>query len=282
MYDSGIMVQFMTRPLPSYLASVVEELELEQASLVTMDDLRRIVQSRGLRTDAAKIAAGLRDRGWLLATGSRGIWEFAPGAHAGPFGRGHPFRAVQAAKLADPKLDVTVCLTSALWAHGFLDSAPDRPEVAVPPGTRVPEALKRSCRVVKFEAYLSTVRLRDVPVHALATVLVHLADRPTDVRSWGLVMEALPALVDAVIEAGGREQLDVELRSRPASVSVRLAYLVHGVAPSLADGLAALDHGVVWFGPRDERTRRFHPAYQVADTVLPMAPGELRPAEHRL
>lgn len=266
----------MTRTLPTYLAPIVEELELEQASLVTTDDLRRIAESRGIRTGAAKIAAALRDRGWLLTTGTKGILEFAPGAHAGPFGRVHPFRAVQAALLANPDAGIDVCLNSALWAHGLLDSAPDRPEVALMPGSRVPNALQRQCRVVKFRSCLPTLRLWDVQVHDLATVLVHLATTPKDVCSWGVVMEVLPTLVAAVMEADAIDNLFVELAPRPASVRTRLAYLVHGLAPELASTIAPAGHGVVWFGPRGRATKRFNSTYQVADTVLPMAPGELR------
>jgi len=91
-------------------------------------------------------------------------------------------------------------------------------------------------------------------------------------------MEVLPNLVAAATEPGALENLFAELAPRPASVRTRLAYLVHGVAPDLASTIVPSDHGVVWFGPRNNTTmRRFDSTYQVADTVLPMAPGELRP-----
>lgn len=270
---------FVTRPIPPYLAPVVEELELVAAKLVTMADLRRIVQGRGVKTAPGRIAAELRSRGWLLATGTRGVWEFAPAAHAGPYGHGQPFRAVKAALLAGPETEIQVCLNSALWARGLLDSAPDRPEVAVAPGTRVPESLRRTCRVVKFEAQLPTDMLFDVPVHSLATILVHLATKPTDVRSWGLVLETLPELVGDIL-ASERESLDVELKSRPAAVRTRLAYLTEGVAKTLARDLAPRDRGVVWFGRRDAPTKRFHSALNVVDTILPVAPSQIPPVGH--
>lgn len=172
-----------------------------------MEDVRRIAQRRGLETDAAKIADGLRSRGWLLKTDWKGIREFAPGAHAGPYGRGHPFRSVVAARLAEPRLNIAVCLNSALWAHGLLDGTPDRSEVAVPQLTDVPKALARGCRVALFEARLRTVQHRDVPVHPPVAVLVHLAGRPFDDRSWRTVLDTLPELVGAVLEPGNRKQL---------------------------------------------------------------------------
>lgn len=272
----------VTRTLPAYLAPIVEELELDQAELVTMAHLRHIIQRRSLKTGAARIAAELRGRGWLLSTGAQGVWEFAPGAHAGPYGHGQPFRAVQAAMLAYPEIQMSVCLNSALWARGLLDSTPDRPEVAMKPGVRVPEPLRRSCRVMKFEARLLTDKLHGVLVHAPATILVHLAARPTDVRSWGLVIEALPDLVAEVLEVGGQELLEVELETRPGTARTRLAYLIEGVAPSLARDLTPRDHGVVWFGRRTEPTKRFHPSLQVVDTILPMAPSQLPPVERSL
>lgn len=273
----------MTRALPSYLAPIVEELELEQAFLVTTDDLDRIILNKGLRTETALAAQRLRQRGWLLKTAWPGIWEFAPGAHAGPIGRGHPFREVLAARLAEPNLDVTVCLISALWAHGLLDRTSDRPEVAIPKDTRPPRGLTRTCRVVRFEHRLPTVELRDAPVHQLTTILVHLAARPSDVRSWGAILEVLPELVHSILIEEGSTTfglLSQELEGRPASVKTRLAYLVHGVAPNLAATVKAPGHGKVWFGPRGP-LRRHHAGFDVADTVLPISPGDLTPVEQR-
>jgi hypothetical protein len=271
----------MTRPLSRAAAKIVERLELEQAFLVTLADLRSLMDDLDVRSEPKLVAKRLRDHGWLLPTAFSGVWEFAPGAQAGPYPRGHPFREVVAAHRAHPELDLAVGLTSALWAHGLTDRSPDRPEVAVTPGARVPAGLTRVCRIVRFEAQLPPVILRDVPVHALATVLVHLAARPTDVRSWGAVLDVLPDLVAAVAQAapnGGRDALELELHGRPASVRTRLAYLLHGVAPQWAEALTPLSHGKVWFGPRGP-LRRHHAALGVADTILPMSPGELPPIQ---
>jgi hypothetical protein len=67
------------------LGTVVESLELEQPQIVTMALVRALVARHGIRTDPKLVALRLRQRGWLLETGVRGVWEFAPGAHAGPF-----------------------------------------------------------------------------------------------------------------------------------------------------------------------------------------------------
>ena len=80
----------MTRSVPISLAPVVERLELDQPELVTLEQLTKIAAELGVRTAPALIAYRLRMRGWLLSTGLSGAWEFAPGAHAGPYSRGGP------------------------------------------------------------------------------------------------------------------------------------------------------------------------------------------------
>ena len=278
---SATVAIIMTRPLSRVAAKIVERLELEQAFLVTLADLRGLMEEFDVRSEPKLVAKRLRDHGWLLPTAFPGVWEFAPGAQAGPYPRGHPFREVVAARRAHPELALAVGLSSALWVHGLTDRPPDRPEVAVAPGTRVPTGLARACRIVRFEAHLPPVTLRDAPVHALATVLVHLAAHPTDVRSWGGVLDVLPDLVAAVAKAtanGGRDALEHELHGRPASARTRLAYLLHGVAPRWADALTPSSHGKVWFGPRG-RLRRHHAALEVADTILPMSPGDFAPIQ---
>ena len=260
----------MTRSLPPALARIVALLELDQAFLITMEDLERLRQQAGVKTNAKLISQRLRDLGWLLPTEQRGVWEFAPGAHAGPLGHGHPFREVQAALLAAPQLDAAICLSSALWAHGLFDRAPERPEVAVPTGTPVSASLKRAARVTRFDRHLETVLVRGTPTHAPATILTHLAARPTDVRSWSAVLDALPELL-GLIDAG---DLRHELAGRPAAVATRLAYLVHGLDPKLASEMAPSNHGKVWFGPRAP-LKRHNQAYNVADTILPISPATL-------
>lgn len=269
----------MTRPLSRASAKIVEHLELEQAFLVTLADLRALMDDLDVRSEPKLVAKRLRDHGWLLPTAFPGVWEFAPGAQAGPFSRGHPLREVLAARHAHPDLELAVCLATALWAHGLADRMPDRPEVAVAPGVRVPAGLTRVCRIVRFDAQLPPVTLRDAPVHALGTVLVHLAARPTDVRSWGGVLDLLSDLVAEVARAapdGGSDALERELDGRPASVRTRLAYLLHGVAPGWSKALTPASHGKVWFGPRGP-LKRHHATLEVADTILPMSPGDLPP-----
>ena len=116
-----------------------------------------------------------------------------------------------------------------------------------------------------------------MPVHLPATILVHIAARPGEVRGWSAIADALPELVEVVTPA----DIDAELAGRPRSVRVRLAYLTQGVAPDLADRLVPPNDGgraapKVWFGPRG--TLKHHNArFSVADTLLPFDPASLHP-----
>jgi predicted transcriptional regulator of viral defense system len=87
-----------------------------------------------------------------------------------------------------------VALHSALWLYGIAERVPDRPELAVPAGAALPDAVKRRMRVVHFSARLPAADIDQLPVHQAATILVHLATKPADVRGWTTFAEALPDL----------------------------------------------------------------------------------------
>jgi len=267
----------VTRDIPPSLGPVMTELELDAPEVVTMAELAALVERYGIGTDPKVVAGRLRARGWLLSTGIRGVWEFAPAAHAGPISHGDPYLPLRAALAGHPGLPLAVCLISALRSHGLAERAPDRLEIAVPTSTSVPAGLRRRARVVMFEAKLSPQLFDSVPVHVPATVLVHLAARPADVRGWGTIADTLADLV----ATADVTEIDRELEGRPRSVRVRLAYLTQGVAPDLADRLVPPEEGgrtapKVWFGPRGT-LKRHNTRFSVADTVLPFDPADLRP-----
>jgi predicted transcriptional regulator of viral defense system len=259
-----------TRSLSRQLAPLVAELELRQPTLVALDELALLAEEAGLRTPAKVIAARLRATGWLLPTAQRGVYEFAPGSHAGPYGHGDPFIDLRAAMLVEHH-PVAVALQSALWLHGFAERAPDRHEVAVPVGATVPDSVKRRMRVVHFSARLPTADIDQLPVHQPGTILVHLATKPGDVRGWTTFAEALPELA----ARSPLDDLERELKGRPSTVRPRLAYLLSGVAPAVADRLQpARPQSVTWFG-RSRVSCRFDKRFNVADGLLPFDPRAL-------
>lgn len=262
----------MARSIPPSLAALVEHFELERKPTVTLDEISRIAEEQGLKTPGRIIAHRLARLGWLLPTPARGIWEFAPAERAGAIPDADPLlplRALLSASRGD--LPAALALGSALWIQDLADRSPDRGEVAVPYGVPIPSALRREYRVLRHTAHLDPVHVGDLPVHRPATILVHLATRPTDVRSWSSVLDCLEALA----RLSSYEEIATELRGRPKSVHVRLAYLINGVEPEWSSRLEIEPAGKVWFGPR--RTLRRHDSiWNVADTVLPYHPSEVR------
>ena len=260
-----------TRTLGPAMAKVVEELELGQPVVVTVNDLADILRRRRIRTGPVEVARRLRDRGWLLETAQRGVYEFAPGAHAGPYGHGDPFvdlrayLANQTQRAAAPR--VAACLHSAVWLRGFSDRAPNKHEIAVPASVRVPKALSSAFRVVRFDAELEPEMLEGgVPVQRPASLLVQLASRPTDVRSWTVFVEALPDLVAGT----SVEEMATEVRSRSGSTRARLGYLLEGQDTHhlhLTDMGVIRPAGTIWFGPRDGKVH-YDARWNIADTVL--------------
>lgn len=261
----------MTRTLSPTLGAVVAELELEQPQNVTIDDLRKIATEAGLRTDVKVIAARLRERGWLLPTGLRGVWEFAPGAHAGAVGHGDPLGAVKAFSQRHPDVELTVCLSTAAWAGGYADRVPGRVEVAAAPRVPVPTSLNRVASLSRFSANLPLTRLKGVRVHRPESVLVHMAHHPSDVRSWASAAEWLP---DVAADADAHA-VEEELADRPASTRVRLGYLLQALRPDIAQAQRDAARTKVWFGPRGT-LRRHSQAWLVADTLLPFDPAKLQ------
>lgn len=255
------------RSIPPWLAGIVAELELDRPRIVTSDMVSEIRRHLGVSPPTHRIIEELHTRGWLLKTGAHGAWEFIPGDRAGAISSGDPFLLLRATLETSPDIAVFVALGSALWLLDIADRAPDRPEIALPKGTRVPVALKRACRTVHHDARLAPVHIQDLPVHRPATVLIHLASKPTDVRSWGSVLESLPALLAASPE----EEIRAELGGRNHATEIRFAYLVAGLAPNLVARLEIEPAGKVWFGPRGP-LRRHDARWQIADTILPTSP----------
>lgn len=261
----------MTRSIPPSLAPVVEQLELEDAHLVTAEDLEAILRETGVRTATRTVASRLAERGWLLKSGTRGVWEFAPGAVAGPHSRSGPTRPLQAALAKWSNLQCALTFQAAAWAMNAADRVPARLEVAAATNAdarRLPDILDASV----FAANVPPLILKGVPVLRAASVLVHMAASPTHVRSWTSAVEWLP---DLAFDADPRD-VRTELAGRPLTVAARFGYLVQGLRPDLAASIPS-PASKTWFGPRGP-LRRHDSRWQIADTLLPFDPRSLRPS----
>jgi hypothetical protein len=260
----------LTRSIPPSLAGVLERLELEQPVLVTTADLARLVEDEGLGTPVRVVAARLRERGWLLPTARRGVWEFAPGAVAGPYSRNDPVMPLRAFLAQHPQAPCGLTLQAAAWAHGLADRVSARLDVAAA-DARVARQLPEALAVTVFAPRLGYERTKDAPALAVESVLVHLTSRPGAVRSWGAARDWLGPLAAEL----SWPRLATELEGRPATVRARTGYLLQGMRPDLALTLASSTsiRGKTWFGPR-RRLLRHDNRWQVADTLLPFDPRD--------
>lgn len=262
----------MTRTIPPSMGGILADLELEQPTLVTSAQLARLVEQHGVRTPAKVVAARLRERGWLLETGRRGVWEFAPAAVAGAHSRHDPVTPLRAFVAERPHVRCALTFQAAAWAYGVADRVPARLEVAAAT-SKLARQLPTSLAASVFDPHLAYRVLRAVPVLAIESVVVHMAARPASVRSWSSAVEWLPELAQR-LDPG---PLQHELTGRPASVHARTGYLLQGLRPDLAAVIGSAPRlGKTWFGPRG-RLRRHDATWQIADTLLPFDPRSLSP-----
>lgn len=258
----------MTRSIPAHLAPMIELLELERPTVVTPRVVKGYMERAGVRGSTGDVIHRLALRGWLLPTGVQGSWEFVPAERAGRYSSNDPWLPLMAYLARHPTFPAMAALGSALYLHQHTDRGPDRPEIAVPPGSRIPPGLT-SYHVTRYRPVAAPIPMPSIPVEAPVSLLVHLAEEPNAVRSWAPVLSALPALAKEVTP----EDFRAEVQPRTAATRARLGYLLERVAPNLVQGLEPAG-GTVWFGPRGV-PRRTDPRWRVADTLLPYRPGHL-------
>jgi hypothetical protein len=232
-----------------------------------------------VRTAAKLVAQRLRNTGWLLPTARRGVWEFAPGSHAGPIGHGDPTMPLRVALRGDPTLPAVLALATAAWAHGFADRVPTRIDVALPSGVAPPADLKRATHLTRFTSNLDPVVVKGgIPAHRPETILAQLATTPGAARSWASVLQWLPELCAGLMS----NTLMQELAHRGVATRARTGYLLSGLRPDLAGLLAdepsRHNNSVVRFGPRTTPPVRYNARWRVVDSLLPSDPTTWHPA----
>jgi hypothetical protein len=255
-----------TRSVPLSTAPVLEELELEQPKLVTTQLLRSLAARRHVSVPVDELVERLRRHGWLLDLTTRGVWEFAPAARAGALGSGDPFIELRATLLRRPDLPVSVAGESAAWLQGLSGRLPGRQVIAAPPKLELPPALGRF-RTVRHLAQLTPDTLDGLPVWRVASLLAHMAARPSSYRDWPNVGDWL---TDAVARVD-TDDIEHELQGQKRSTWARLAYLLDrgGRVDWARDLLAKAPpgSGPYYLGPRDRRGH-FDARYDVIDSHL--------------
>jgi len=264
----------MTRSISPKMARVLERLELDRPTLITTEYLANILADEKIGTGVRVVAARLREQGWLLATSQRGVWEFVPAEMAGPYSRNDPAMPLQAFLIQYPASGCALTFQAGAWALGLADRVPLTLEIAVP-DSKTTQKLPDSLMPSVFEPVLPTVLINEIPVLAAESILINMAAKPSDLRSWASATEWLPELASALLW----ENLNKELTSRTAATKARTGYLLQSLRPDLAEIIYATfpPQTKTWFGPRG-KLRRHNNRWLVADTLLPFDPAELKSA----
>ncbi|MFV1991458.1 MAG: type IV toxin-antitoxin system AbiEi family antitoxin, partial [Acidimicrobiales bacterium] len=243
-----------------------EQLELDQPLLVNRADLDEARTATGSSTTIRYLIDELTAEGWLLPLRTRGYWEFAPAARAGPIGAGDPYIELRATLRKRPTLPAALAAESAAWLHGFSARPPNRHVIAAPPGLRLPPALS-DYRVIRFQPELSPETNNGLPVWRVPTLLVAMSHRPASYRDWPNVSDWLRQATAEATE----DDLRIELADEPRSTWMRLAYLLdRGDQAALAhrvEAAAPAGRGPYYLGSRDRRGRH-NSRYDVIDSVL--------------
>jgi hypothetical protein len=254
------------RRIPPSLAPLLSDLELDQTTILALDDLALQREKHGIRASTRDIAHRLQARGWLLPLRTRGMYEFAPAARAGSYSSGDPFAELRATIRRRPDLPVALAYETAAWIRGFSGRLPDRQVLSTKKGAKIPRALSEF-RIVHQYPRLSLDHINGLPVWQTETLFVFMAARPQLYHDWPNVAEWLPDTVRNL----HFEKLLNELIGMTQSTVVRLAYLIdQGGNNELAKRVAQLvpqPRGPVYLGANRKRgVRNEH--YNVVDSLL--------------
>lgn len=255
-----------TRSITPTLAGVLELLELEQPRLVSTEDIAGLAKQAGIDWPVHLIARRLRERGWLLDVGARGVWEFAPASRAGAFGAGDRLTELRAVLHRCPEADFAVAEESAAFLLGYSSRPPAKEVVSASHDENVPPALRKRGRVVRWRTHLPPRRVDDLPVWPVETLLAAMSSRPSSYRDWPNVGEWIGAAArDADVDG-----LRLELEEQGRASWARAAYLFslagceEEAEALLAD--APSGKGPFYLGDR-EKTGKYERKFEVIDST---------------
>ncbi len=250
------------RAIPSWLAPIVEHLELTSKPLVTLDDIREARPDLS-RTMAMLARAHLIRHGWLQPTGMRGTYEFIPGAAAGPYPSGDPWLHLRAL-LAHRNSQVHVGAESAAWLSGYAQRSPDKHVLVVPPHTRLPRILRQTYHVVETAPAPAHGTMDGLPVPTKPELFAELAQ-----LAPRLHLDAARAWVCPLLEDITPEEAVAALRDRGPAVRARAGYFAASCdAAAHATAIAAIapiGNGPFYTGPRSTNAAFSH-QWRVYDT----------------
>ena len=257
----------MPRNLPTSIAPVVEQLELDGDAVVTVDRLSDVLRGIGNMDDPRTLGYELQRAGWLGSLRTRNAWEFLPAARGGAYGSGDRFIEFRAQHAVDPDWPGVLAMESAASLLGLAQRVPEREVVALPPGKTVPKAFAGEWRAVTLELSAEGLTAVDrLPTWNLEGLIVGIATRPSAYRDMPGLGQWLPYSLGNL----DLEKLDVLLSDAPSTARQRAAYLV-GIGGKIEDRDTVIGRVpptvVAWFGPR-RAGGVFDAVTQVNDTAL--------------
>jgi hypothetical protein len=259
------------RSISPSLAAIIESLELEQPALVSTQDIASLAKQVGLDWPAGLVVRRLRERGWLLDVGVRGVWEFIPAARAGVYGAGDRMISLRAALHRNPEAHFVVAEESAAFLLGYSTRPPSREVIAVPQDESVPPALRRG-RVVRWHSHIEPIRLNGLLVWPVETLLAAMASRPSGYHDWPNVGE----WIGKAARDADPDKLRLELHDKGRAAWARMAYLLWLAACEADAELLLADapegKGPFYLGDRDKDgtyVRKFEVIDSTAMEVTP-------------
>lgn len=261
----------MTRTITKTTSKILEELELENETYVTTNDIASLAIKHGILTNPSMIIYRLKQSGWLLPTSQQGVWEFAPASMAGPYSKNDPLKDIIVFQKSNPEIKCFVCMQTSAWAQGLADRIPSHKELAFLeiPKKHIPDSII----AFKYAPNIEPIKEKGVLCLAPESIVVHIASKPSSVSSWDAVLEWFPEVVfETTIE-----NLLFELDNRNNSVKRRTGYLLQGMYPEAAQSIYSSlpkPTSKIRFGGR-KKAKRNDEKWMISDTVLPISPLEM-------
>lgn len=261
----------MTRTITGSMAGILEELELEGTIYVTYQMLESLIKKNNIKTSTSMVASRLREKGWLLNTDQKGVWEYAPAAVAGAYSNNDPLASIKTFSIANPEVVCYVTLQTAAWVMGLADRVPSIVEAVVEEQPKL--KINSGMKLYTYKTNLETKVVKGVKCLSPEGVIVHIATDPKVIKSWDSCMEWLPEIVyEAEID-----EILKELEGKPESVRARTGYLLQGMYPDAADEIYKSSNikSKNRFGSRTDPAIRNDEKWKIVDTAIPMNPKEM-------
>jgi hypothetical protein len=208
------------RAVPTSLAGIVSELELNSATIVTLSYLEGAQERIGFRYPATELAERLRRLGWLKPLRVRGAWQFAPARLGGAVVEDR-FIELRALMMTRPEIRISVGYESAAFIRGFIDRPPEREVLVFEHGTGVVAALDRFRRTLLTLPEAAYSMRRGLRVKTANGLFASICMHPEGFRAWDELVPNLAHLIRAI----DINTVSVLLDGSSASAWARAAYL---------------------------------------------------------